>query len=312
MAAGESLFMVHKGNILRRFLPPAVLRNKKQSWRGEEPHTQGLQRKGHSCSLKTQLKCFATPKWTLAFYQWHLHFWAEILHYFSLCQRLQCVFPLDRLWQWCLAAFGLPRSLFSCLCIAPSSEIPLTTWGSPGQWLCWISSLTLCLPWADPSLSLGDFPACPSCMKSVLETRQRGEDTVQFNIATHPAWGGDTPLPGSVALSTPVMYLGWDSTLCWGTESHPWVRAIHEPCCSLLSPWENPNLPRVDKCLPWLADEHTDLQVKFGGWSWREKISCGLKWRGCVFVQGRTKGFCEEGEAEVGGMCRDEKILEEK
>lgn len=38
MAAGESLFLAHKGNIFRPFLPPAVLRNK--PWRGEEPHTR--------------------------------------------------------------------------------------------------------------------------------------------------------------------------------------------------------------------------------------------------------------------------------
>ena len=30
---------------------------------------KALERKGNSCSLKTQLKYFATPKWTLEFYQ---------------------------------------------------------------------------------------------------------------------------------------------------------------------------------------------------------------------------------------------------
>lgn len=43
MAAGESLFLVHKGNIFRPFLPPAVLRNK--PWRGEEPHTRPAEKK---------------------------------------------------------------------------------------------------------------------------------------------------------------------------------------------------------------------------------------------------------------------------
>lgn len=180
------LFLEHKGNVFRPFLPPAILRNR--PCRGEEPHTRHAEERP-----------FLLPQDT-----------AEMLCH---PQVDTCILPVTFtfLSRNFASFFPLPE-ITACF---PSGQampvVPCCLWAAPVPVLLPVQGSELCDPtWAVAGLDflphpvppLGRSPAeprgfpCPSCVKAVLDTSQRGEETVQFDIVTHP----DTPLRGFVAL----------------------------------------------------------------------------------------------------------------
>lgn len=279
------LFLEHKGNIFRPFLPPAVLKN--TPWRGEELHTRPAEKRPFLLPQDTaEMLCH--PQVDTCILPVTFTFLSRNFALFFPLPEITVCFPFGQAMAevpCCLWAAQVPVLL---PVIPLSSVIPPTTWGPPGDHL---GSVSAGFP-PSPCASRGQIPLwalafCSLCQQcdSCPRTRTLPKEWGGSEWHCHPSsTGWDISLPGFVALSVPAEHSGWSSILCCA-QRHPWSEP-HERCHALLSSWEHPNLQLQSLAL---INASLHLQTKVGGWGWMMKISPDLKESGHIFVPREDK-----------------------